>query len=79
MAPNRFGANVGAVDAVSLIESNYGNLEIVARIGDRLAHFWRDFTGKWSQPTLLCLRCLRDTVRHPGGSTGSYPRATSSL
>lgn len=42
------GASEGFMDDVSLIESNYGapsfpgNFEVVARIGDRLAHFWRD-------------------------------------
>ncbi|HEV8241620.1 MAG TPA: hypothetical protein VGS57_19815 [Thermoanaerobaculia bacterium] len=39
--PFPFAAAGGAVDAVSMIQSNYGNLEVVARIGDRLAHFWR--------------------------------------
>jgi hypothetical protein len=39
--PTVFGTNVGTVDAVSMIQSNYGNLEVVARVGDRLAHFWR--------------------------------------
>jgi hypothetical protein len=54
-APIPFAAGVGTVDALSLIQSNFGspgNLEVVARIGDRLALFWREsgppFT--WSGP-----------------------------
>jgi len=38
------------VDAVSLIESDYANLEVVARIGDRLAHFWRSQSKTWIGP-----------------------------
>jgi YVTN family beta-propeller protein len=46
-----FGIDAGMVDAVSLIQSSFGNLEVVARIGDRLAHFWRDSaTGEWNGP-----------------------------
>ena len=45
----------GPVDAVTLIQSNYGlpgNLEVVARVGDRLAHFFRDSGPRfeWSGP-----------------------------
>jgi hypothetical protein len=47
--PTLFAQGVGQVDAVSLIQSNFsaagsgsGNLELVARVGDRLAFFWRD-------------------------------------
>ena len=43
--PTPFGASAGVVDAVTLIQGNYdspGNLEVVARVGNRLAHFWRD-------------------------------------
>lgn len=42
------GASEGFIHDLSLIQSNYGaagfpgNFEVVARIGDRLAHFWRD-------------------------------------
>jgi hypothetical protein len=44
-APIPFGASVGPVTACSLIESNFGspgNLEVMATVGSRLAHFWRD-------------------------------------
>ncbi len=51
--------DVGHVDAVSMIQSNFssagngpGNLEVVARIGNRLALFWRSDMPpfKWSGP-----------------------------
>jgi hypothetical protein len=43
--PYAFGAQIGQVDAVTMIESNFGspgNLEVVARVGDQLSFFWRD-------------------------------------
>jgi hypothetical protein len=49
--PTAFGQSAGQVDAVALIQSNFGdpgNLEVVARIGNRLAHFWRDSGPPWT-------------------------------
>jgi hypothetical protein len=55
--PIYFGGELGGVDAVSFIQSNYdspGNLEIVAKAGDRIVYFWRDsgpefrFRGPWT-------------------------------
>jgi hypothetical protein len=43
-APIPFGGSQH-IDEVSLIESNFGspgNLEVVARIGNRMVHYWRD-------------------------------------
>jgi hypothetical protein len=45
--PTRFGTDVGLIDGLSVIQSNFGalgNLEIVAMDlgGFRLMHFWRD-------------------------------------
>jgi hypothetical protein len=43
--PTPFGGSVGHVDDCCVIESNFGspgNLEVAARIGSRMAHFWRD-------------------------------------
>jgi len=40
-----FGQNAGVVDALTTIESNFGdpgNLEVIARVGNRLVSFWRD-------------------------------------
>jgi kumamolisin len=55
-----FGASLGAVDAVSMIQSNYGspgNLEVVARVGDKLFTFWRDSGPDfhWSGPFPLAV------------------------
>lgn len=35
----------GQVDAVSMIESSWGNLEVVARQGAALSHYYRDYSG----------------------------------
>lgn len=46
--PTPFAASVGNVDAVAMIQGNFGkNLELVARIGTRLAHFWRESAPPW--------------------------------
>jgi uncharacterized protein DUF4185 len=50
-----FGTSVGRIDAVALIQSNFGdpgNLEVVARTGNRLQFFWRDSTSPfhWNGP-----------------------------
>jgi hypothetical protein len=45
----RFAQELGRVDAVSLIQSNYGgNLEAIARVGDKLYHYWRQDKPPWS-------------------------------
>jgi hypothetical protein len=56
--PTFFGQSLGPVDAVTMIQSNFGdpgNLEVVARVGNGLHFLWRDsgpsFT--WSNPFLL--------------------------
>jgi len=50
-----FGQSAGLVDAVSMIQSNFGdpgNLEVVARTGDKLQFFFRDSGPlfQWSPP-----------------------------
>jgi len=42
--PTVFGTTAGRIDAVTFIQGNFGggNLELVARSGDRLLFFWRD-------------------------------------
>jgi len=43
--PTPFGASLGHVDAVTMIESNFGspgNLEVIALVGGHLYEFWRD-------------------------------------
>jgi hypothetical protein len=53
--PTAFAQTIGHFDAVGLVESNFGepgNLEVVARVGDRLAHFWRN-GAVWEGPTFF--------------------------
>ena len=56
--PISFAGNIGNIDSVALLESNYGtpgNLEVVVRSGTDLLFFWRDcgpsFT--WNGPTTI--------------------------
>jgi hypothetical protein len=56
--PFPFGQSAGHVEAVTLIQSNFGdpgNLELVARVGDRLAFFFRDSgpAFNWNGPFFL--------------------------
>jgi len=56
--PLEFGTRLGKVDAVSLIQSNFGtpgNLELVARIRDQLALFWQDSgpDRRWNGPYFI--------------------------
>lgn len=52
LGPVVFGS--GNVTAVAVIQSKFGspgNLELVARVGDQLVHYWRDFgLGQWFGP-----------------------------
>lgn len=54
-APVRFGARAGNVEALTMIQSNFGspgNLELISRTGSQLHFFWRDSgpTFNWSGP-----------------------------
>jgi hypothetical protein len=43
--PTPFGQGLGPVDAVTMIQSNFGspgNLEVICRVGTALRGFWRD-------------------------------------
>jgi hypothetical protein len=56
--PAPFATSLGRIDAVTLIQSNFGvpgNLEVVARAGEQLAHYWRDSGPRfaWSGPTFI--------------------------
>ncbi|CAL9351039.1 hypothetical protein SUDANB105_00470 [Streptomyces sp. enrichment culture] len=48
-------AKTEKVAALSMIQSSFGpgNLELVARIGFRVAHFWRDSAFAWHGPVFL--------------------------
>ena len=56
-SPITFATSVGQFSGTSLIESRFGdppgNLEVVAVARNQLFHFWRDESGKWSDPGLL--------------------------
>ncbi len=55
LAPS-FAAGTGRIDAVTMIVSNFtdrGNLEVVARAGDRLWFAWRDASLAWNGPIAL--------------------------
>jgi hypothetical protein len=58
--PFMFGMNMGSVDGVSLIQSNFGepgHLELVAQIDGEIAFFWRDSGPdfRWNGPQYLTL------------------------
>jgi len=58
--PFMFGMTLGKVDAVSLIQSNFGHpghLELVSQTGGQLAFFWRDSGPdfRWNGPQFITL------------------------
>lgn len=58
--PFMFGMNIGNVDAVSLIQSNFeepGHLELVAQADGQLAFFWRDSGPdfRWNGPQFITI------------------------
>jgi probable HAF family extracellular repeat protein len=84
--PFSFGTELGDVEAVSLIQSNFssagnspGNLVVAARIGNNLVYFYRDdldpFT--WHGPTLVFTGvtgnpCLVQAIPGTYGTKGNY-------
>jgi chitosanase len=60
--PSVFATDAGQVEAVSLIESNFGtaglgNLEVCARAGNRTLHYWRQDQPpfEWSSPGVVAV------------------------
>jgi hypothetical protein len=56
--PTPFGGGLGQVDAVTMLQSNFGspgNLELICRHGSQLFFFWRDSgpAFRWNGPFLL--------------------------
>jgi hypothetical protein len=50
--PTLFG--IGLIEAVGAIETSFGNLELVARVGSQLHHYWRDsHTNEWNGPFVI--------------------------
>ena len=80
--PIPFGAAMGQVDAVALIQSTLGapgNLEVVARAGDQLFHLWRDSgpAFAWSDPVPIPLTGLPANAK-PVGTPG-FIQGTSGI
>jgi hypothetical protein len=82
--PTPFGQSLGQVDAVSLIESSYGNpgnLEVVASASGQVYHFWRDsgpsFT--WHGPFALngILGFVPSLIQGRFGSPGNFELVVS--
>jgi hypothetical protein len=67
------------VDAVSLIQSSYGgNLELVARIGNQLAHFYRDSSLNWSGPSFFTsgVTGTPSLIQSRAGTPGNFELVT---
>jgi hypothetical protein len=88
--PSLFSPNVGHVDAVTMIQSNYGspgNLEVVARVGDTLQFFWRDSgpAFRWNGPSQIASRAagtpalIQSKFGRQGNFELVYPLATGGL
>ncbi|WP_437327359.1 alpha/beta hydrolase [Sorangium sp. So ce381] len=70
-----FAGGLGPVEAVSLIQSNFGDpghLEAVVRAGDRLAAFWCAPSSEpsWSEPRFFAEGAAGDPALIQGGSGG---------
>jgi hypothetical protein len=86
LGPTIFATDTGVFEAVSLIQSTFGNLEIVVRTGDRLAHFWRDAnTQQWNGPDVFAsgLSGTVSLIQSSFGSPGNFevvaPLATGGI
>jgi len=83
--PASFAAAHGLVEGVSIIFSSFGNLEVVARIGQRLAHYWRDASLQWHGPDFFAdgvagtASFIQGTVGSPGNFEVVTPLAGGGL
>ena len=84
LAPS-FAAGTGRIDAVTMIVSNFtdrGNLEVVARAGDRLWFAWRDASLAWNGPIALVADGVdvkgASGVRHSSRAPTGFRSGTSS-
>lgn len=72
IGPNVFGSPL-AVGAVSLIQSRFNNLELVARIGNYLAHFYRDSaSGTWYGPNYFAFGVASGTPSLIQDASGNF-------
>lgn len=69
-----FGSGVS--QGCALIESTYGALEVVARVGDQLVHYWRavGVTTGWSGATIIGTGVTGTPafIQRPWGSPGNF-------
>ncbi|MFD0529674.1 hypothetical protein ACFQ1I_27110 [Kitasatospora arboriphila] len=78
-APFTFAQDLGQVDALTMIQSNYGspgNLELIARVRDTLQFFWRDSgpAFHWNGPYQIATGAA---ATPPSSRAASATRATS--
>ncbi len=79
-----FAAGLGQVDAVAMIQSNYGgppgNLEVIARAGDVLSHMFRDVgpAFAWSPPqtVLTSAAGIPAFIQSRHGTKGNFELVT---
>ncbi len=77
-APTLFAQNLGKVDGVSLIQSNFsspGNLELAASAGGRVYHIMRDSgpAFQWSEPVPISdASGLPSLIQSRNGSRGNF-------
>jgi hypothetical protein len=83
--PTIFAQNLGHIDSVALIQSSFGdpgggnlpvNLELVARTGDQLYHFWREAgpTFQWHGPYAIGQRGVAGNPALLQGPFGVYKK-----
>ena len=51
-SPEKFATSLGLVDSVTMILSNFNDMDVIARVGSKLYHIWRDPgpAFAWSSP-----------------------------
>jgi hypothetical protein len=85
---SNFATDLGKVNGAVVIESTYGNLEVVALAGSQLYSYWKPPTGRWS--TTFAIPGANHERGTPaflqsdyGGSTGNFevaaPNATAGI
>ncbi|MFH1070836.1 MAG: serine hydrolase [Candidatus Glassbacteria bacterium] len=78
IGPSRFAQGIRVDGVPCLIQSTFddpGNLEVVARVGARLAHFWRHSgTLLWSGPTYFATSCAQSPafIQSRFGNRGNF-------
>jgi Thiol-activated cytolysin len=83
--PINFGQSSGAVNSLTMIQSNYGspgNMELIARVGDKLHSYWRDSgpAFQWTGPTEIASNARGNPILLQGkfGQQGNFELAVPS-